>query len=155
MNIVDVLSKYISPYYYYIITILVLILFIIISYYAYDKYQKTTVNKYKDVANANRNNKEATIMFFHVDWCPHCKTAQPFWDTFKSQNDKTEINGYVIKCVDMNCTNETSDITRAINTYNIESYPTIKMLKDEQTIEFDSKITNETLNSFVQTMLND
>ena len=155
MTIVEVLSKYIRPYYYYIITLSVLILFIVVGNYAYSNYIKKSVNKFKDVANANRRNKEATILFFHVDWCPHCKTALPEWNTFKSQNDGKDVNGYVIKCVDMDCTEETSDITRAINEYHIESYPTIKMLRDDQTIEFDSKITNTALNSFITTMLND
>ena len=94
-------------------------------------------------------------MFFHADWCPHCKKAQPEWNTFKSQYDGTTVNGYVIKCVDINCTNEKdSSVTASINEYKIESYPTVKMLKDNQVIEFDSKITNTSLNSFVETMLN-
>ena len=100
-------------------------------------------------------NTEATILFFHADWCPHCKKAQPEWNTFKSQYDGTTVNGYVIKCVDINCTNEKdSSVTASINEYKIESYPTVKMLKDNQVIEFDSKITNTSLNSFVETMLN-
>lgn len=155
MHIVDVLAKYIRPYYLYILILIIAIIFIILSYYAYQKYSSATVNKFADVANVNHNNREATIIFFHVDWCPHCKTALPEWNTFKSNNDGKEINGYIINCVDMDCTKETSDITRAINEYKIESYPTIKMLKDTQTIEFDSKITNTALNSFVETMLHD
>jgi thiol-disulfide isomerase/thioredoxin len=155
MSITEVFAKYIRPYYYYLITFVVFIIFWVAANYAYNKYFKTSVNKFKDVANANRTNKEATILFFNVDWCPHCKTALPEWNTFKSKNNETEINGYLIKCVDMNCTDETSDVTRAINEYKIESYPTVKMLRDGQIIEFDSKISNSALESFVTTMLND
>jgi len=157
-NIIEVLKRYIRPYYYYILGITILSIFIYVTYWSYNTFYLKSAsnkkNKFSDVANANRRNKESSILFFHVDWCPHCKTALPEWNNFKSQNDGKEINGYIIKCVDMDCTNETSDVTRAINQYNIESYPTVKMLKDEQVIEFDSKITANTLNQFVTTMLN-
>jgi len=155
-NIIEVLRKIISPYYYYIIGIVVLIIFIYVTYYAYNNvFMKTKPNRFANVANANRRNIEATVFFFHVDWCPHCKKALPEWNRFKAQNDGKQINGYIVKCVDLNCTDETSDITRSINEYNISSYPTVKLLKDNQKIEFDSKITSTALDSFVTTMLND
>jgi thiol-disulfide isomerase/thioredoxin len=153
-NIVEVLRKYIRPYYYYIITLVVLIIFIFAGYYAYNQFSKTKASRFKDVANVNRRNKEAVVYFFHVDWCPHCKKALPEWNSFKSQNNGLEINGYEIKCVDIDCTKETSDITRMINQYKIDSYPTIKLIRDEQTIDFESKITSSSLNKFVETMLN-
>jgi len=154
--IVEVLRRYISPYYTVIITVTVLVLFIVIGYYAYDKfYLKKNANKFKDVANANRRNKEVTIFFFHVDWCPHCKKALPEWNAFKAQNDGKQVNGYLVKCVDTDCTNETSDVTRAIADYKIDSYPTVKMLREEKIIDFESKITTSSLNSFVTTMLNE
>jgi thiol-disulfide isomerase/thioredoxin len=118
-------------------------------------YKKVNNNIFTDVANSNIRNRQVTIYFFHVDWCPHCKKALPEWNKFKADKNGKEINGYVIRCVEMDCTNETSDITRAINEYNIDSYPTVKMLKNNQKIEFDSKITNTALDSFVVTMLND
>jgi thiol-disulfide isomerase/thioredoxin len=155
-NIIEVLRRMISPYYYIIIAIIVIIIFLAVIYYSYNSiFSKVKQNKFSDVANTNRRNKEAIVYFFHVDWCPHCKKALPEWNTFKAENDGKQINGYKLKCIEMDCTNETSDITRAINEYNIDSYPTIKMLKENQKIEFDSKITNTSLNSFVVTMLND
>jgi thiol-disulfide isomerase/thioredoxin len=155
-NIIDIFRRLITPYYYYIITIVVLIIFLLIIYFSYNSiYKKLNKNKFTDVANSNIRNREATVYFFHVDWCPHCKKALPEWNKFKVDNNGKEINGYIVNCVEMNCTNETSDITRAINEYNIDSYPTVKMLKDNQKIEFDSKITSTALNSFVVTMLND
>jgi thiol-disulfide isomerase/thioredoxin len=154
-NIIDVLTRYIRPYYYRIIAVVVCAIFLYAIYYAYNTFyiKPRSQKQFSDVANANRRSKEATVLFFHVDWCPHCKTALPDWNAFKSQYNGKEMNGYTINCVDMNCTEETSDIARAINKYNIESYPTIKLLKDDQTIEFDSKITSTSLEKFVNTML--
>jgi thiol-disulfide isomerase/thioredoxin len=154
-NLVESAKKIIRPYYYYIIAAVVFAIFLYFGIWGYNQfYAKKVANKYANVANANRRNKEVNILFFHVDWCPHCKKALPAWNTFKQQYDGKEVNGYVIKCVDMDCTTESSEVARAINTYKIESYPTIKMVKDEQTIEFDSKITTSSLEQFVNTMLN-
>jgi len=154
-KIIEVVKNVIRPYYYYIIVILALILVAIIAKYAYTNYYLKKQTKFNDVANANRRNKVVNIFFFHVDWCPHCKTALPEWNKFMNQYDGEEINGYMIACVDINCTNETSEVTTAINKYGIESYPTVKMLKDEKIIEFDSKISSTALQQFAMTMLND
>ena len=37
--------------------------------------------------------------------------------------------------------------------YNIEGYPTIKLLKDGQVIEYDAKPSKDTLNQFLNTVL--
>jgi thiol-disulfide isomerase/thioredoxin len=152
-NIIDVLKKFIRPYYYYIIVLIVLIIFLVIGI-NWLKNQKGQLKKFNNVSNENRRNKEANIYFFHVDWCPHCKTALPEWKSFMNQYNGVEINGYVIKCIDIDCTTETSDVKSAMNKFNISSYPTVKLIKDENIIDFDSKITKTSLSSFVNTMLN-
>ena len=40
-----------------------------------------------------------------------------------------------------------------MNQYNIEGYPTIKLLKDGQIIEYDAKPSKDTLNQFLNTVL--
>lgn len=152
-NIIEVFRKYIRPYYYYIIAIVVLIIFLFAAQYAYKSSSPLSKGKFKDVANANTRNSEAQLYFFHVDWCPHCKKALPDWNQFKASHNGKEINGYKVKCIDLNCTDETGDVTAAINKYSIDSYPTIKLVKDENTIDFDSKITASSLEQFVNTML--
>jgi thiol-disulfide isomerase/thioredoxin len=152
-NFIEVLRKYISPYYYYIIGFVMFTLFLTVGLIWYSRQNKKKTDRFKDVANTNRRNKEAIVYFFHVDWCPHCKTAQPEWDAFKTQYDSIEINGYDIKCIDINCTEESSDVKYLMNQYKIESYPTVKLVLDDRTIDFDSKITRTSLTSFVNTML--
>jgi thiol-disulfide isomerase/thioredoxin len=153
-NLIEVATKLIRPYYYYIIAFVVIIIFVIVAYYGYNKFATQDKNKLKDVANANRRNKETVIYFFHVDWCPHCKKALPEWNKFTSAYEGKEINGYKLKCMDIDCTQETSDVTEFINKYKIDSYPTVKLLRDGNTIDFETKITNTSLEQFVNTMLN-
>lgn len=153
-GLVEVVKSIISPYYKYIIRFIALIIFVYAAIYGYKAYFVNKIeNKYANVPNANRRNKEVIIHFFHVDWCPHCKKALPEWDNFKKQYNNKEMNGYIVKCVDTNCTKETSQVQHLINKFDIEAYPTIKMVKDKNTIEFDSKISTNTLELFVNSML--
>lgn len=156
-NFIEVLKRILRPYSFYVLFVFVLILFIFVGKYAYDQFyvkkQAENDSKFSDVANANTNKQQVIIYFFHVDWCPHCKNAMKDWQNFSSDYNDKVIGEYIIKCVDMNCTEETSDVAGVINEYKIDSYPTIKMVKDNQKIEFDSKITYNTLEQFVQTMV--
>uniref|UniRef100_A0A6C0KFG3 Thioredoxin domain-containing protein n=1 Tax=viral metagenome TaxID=1070528 RepID=A0A6C0KFG3_9ZZZZ len=155
--ILEVVKRIFRPYSTYIMITLLVIVFSIAAYFIFKKYYiKKLVSdnkKYTDVANAEKRSKEVVIYFFNVDWCPHCKTAKPEWEKFASSYDGKEKGEYVIKCVNFNCTDENADVAKIINRFNIDSYPTIKMVKDNQTIEFDSKITEYTLEQFVNTMV--
>lgn len=149
----DLLKKYIRPYYYYIISLLILIILLLVAYHVLKRF-----NIFENFDVANDSNKQGTsciIYFFHADWCPHCKKALPEWESFKQTNDGKMINGYKISCVDVNCTNEDdANTTQYINKFNVEGYPTIKMLKDSKVIDFESRITTSSLNSFLDTMTN-
>jgi hypothetical protein len=153
-NLIEVVTRLIRPYYYYIITAVILIIFVVVAYYGYNRAMAHEKNRFKDVANANRRNKETIVYFFHVDWCPHCKKALPEWKKFVSNYDGKEINGYKLKCLSKDCTEETSDITQLINKYKINSYPTVKLIRDGDTVDFESKITSNSLEQFANTMLN-
>lgn len=156
-NFVEVVTRFVKPYSTIIISFIIFIIFIIVGYYTYNTFyvkpDKTKELGYSDVANASTDKIEIIVYFFHVDWCPHCKTALPEWEKFKNEFNNKEKGKYIIKCNSVNCTEETSDITSLINEYNIEGYPTVKMLKDNNKIEFDSKITYNTLEQFVDTMV--
>uniref|UniRef100_A0A6C0I4A5 Thioredoxin domain-containing protein n=1 Tax=viral metagenome TaxID=1070528 RepID=A0A6C0I4A5_9ZZZZ len=150
-----ILEQYIKPNGIYISVALGFIIFTIVAYYGYQYYYvtKSDSSKYSDVANASRRDKIVSIYFFNADWCPHCKTALPEWTSFVSQYDKKVMNGYEIKCININCTEETADVATAINKYGIESYPTVKMEKDGKVIDFESKITSTALEKFATTMI--
>lgn len=169
-KLLDLIDKYLKPYYLYILVTFVLIIFIIAGYYAYRKYVTPAIenDKYKDVSNANRRNKEAVLYFFFADWCPHCRKAKPEWVSFKNEYDKEDklVNGYRVVCKGIDCTKdlnsedendaEVKNVKKLVTQYQIDSYPTVKLINhDGETIEFDSKITKNTLEQFVHTMLKD
>jgi thiol-disulfide isomerase/thioredoxin len=141
-----------------ILYIVIGLLFIILAIYLYYQYVKpatnpsfTANNEYN--TNANGSTKEAELMLFYVDWCPHCKTAKPAWEELKTEYENKKINGYTVMFTEINCTNETPEIESLMNKYKIEGFPTIKLLKDGQIIEYDAKPTKPTLVQFLNTAL--
>jgi len=100
-----------------------------------------------------KNNSQAELILFTVDWCPHCKKAQPIWNELKAEYENKTINGYTILFTEVNCTNESPEVEKMINKYKIEGYPTIKLLKDGNVIEYDAKPNKSTLVQFLNTVL--
>jgi thiol-disulfide isomerase/thioredoxin len=106
------------------------------------------------IANGQGGGGDILIYFFSVDWCPHCKTAKPEWQTFSDNYDDAEINGYTIRCMSKDCTDDSdAAVQDMVQKYQIEGYPTIKMVKEGKTIDFDAKVTNGNLEKFVTNMV--
>ena len=145
-------NRYIKRYERIILILFVIFVFSIASYFGYYYFytQKKAVKKFDDVPNANTRNKTASITIFHVDWCPHCKTALPIWKQFSEKYNKQVVNDYLISCNEVNCTDDNdSNVSSAIASYNIESYPTIKIMIDSKQYEFDTKISFNSLKEFI------
>jgi thiol-disulfide isomerase/thioredoxin len=155
-SLISLISSRIQPYRNYIIVIVVLIIFISIGAITYNKYgNKIVRDKIKsDPANTSRQEKEANFMLFTVTWCPHCIKAIPEWDTFSNKFNDTVINGYKIKCTKIDCTDPDDPIVQsAVQKHGIEHYPTMKLMMDENVVDFDAKITSDSLETFSKTML--
>jgi thiol-disulfide isomerase/thioredoxin len=141
-----------------ILFLVVAILFLLVgAYYVYYYIVPRLNPSFKpnnEMMPANGNtSKEAELLLFYADWCPHCKTAKPIWNELKDEYQNKTINGYSIVFTEVNCTTETSEVEKLMNQYKVEGFPTIKLLKDGQVIEYDAKPTKETLNQFLNTVL--
>jgi thiol-disulfide isomerase/thioredoxin len=121
--------------------------------YYFFVYSKKSTTSTSSSSSSSGSSKQAELMLFYVDWCPHCKTAKPVWDELKNEYQNKTINGYNVLFTEINCTTETAEIEKMISKYNIEGYPTIKLLKDGQIIEYDAKPTKDTLVQFLNTAL--
>jgi thiol-disulfide isomerase/thioredoxin len=142
--------------------IIALIIAVVGALFIYGLYKWTKSSQENGTTNPNMEfvdssegmtGKEAEIMLFYVDWCPHCKTAKPEWEQVKAEYDGKNVNGYIITFTEINCTNETAEVEKMVNSYKIDGYPTIKLLKDGTVIEYDAKPTKETLTQFLNTVL--
>ena len=95
--------------------------------------------------------KSAEILFFYTDWCPHCTSAKPEWNSFK---EETTSNGYKITFNEINCTKETPKSEAMMEKYKVEGFPTIKLLANGKVYDFDAKPTKQNLMQFVKSVLN-
>jgi len=103
---------------------------------------------------------DAKLKFFYVDWCPHCKDARPIWNEVKAKFNSEKINDQVLVFEEVNCDEEGED---EAETYNIEGYPTIKLVMPEKgvdgepgtekVVEYDAKPNVETLERFLRETL--
>ena len=142
-----------------IVFIVASILFVIGGIYYYYTYVSpklnTTYSPNNEYITGDTNGpaKQAELLMFYADWCPHCKTAKPAWNEVAEEYQNKTINGYKVIFNDINCTNETDEVEKMMNQYKVEGFPTIKMIKDGQVIEYDAKPTKETLVEFLNTVL--
>lgn len=158
-NIIEVIYRdYIEKNKKKVIVLCLFILFIIAGAYAYKWYAVPVIEKkpYDDIANANRRDIPVDILFFSAEWCPYCIKAKPLWNTFSDKYNGKNINEYVINCINIDCTNTESDVSvqAHIQKYNIEHYPTVKMILGDKIIDFDASITSENLSKFAETVKN-
>lgn len=129
------------------------------SYYAYYyivsprlKPSYVANNELKPVGQSP-GDKEAELILFYADWCPHCKTAKPEWNEVKEQYNGKTLKGYTILFTEVNCTTETPEVEQKMGQYKIEGFPTVKLLKDGQVVEFDAKPTKSNLDQFLNSVL--
>lgn len=174
-NIITYINTLLRPYYTTILSIILIIFFLGVARYMYESYFMKNIKnkKFSDVANIPDRKPVIMIYFFFVDWCPHCLKAKPEWNNFKQQYSDKVVNGYVIKTYDIDCTDDNGDevqvylnengeqssttpttmrTSEIIRKHKIESYPTIKLIKDGVTVDYDAKVTAESLTTFVNSV---
>lgn len=135
--------------------LIVAIFFLIVAIYLYNKYVTPMVdNKY--VANNEFQQKSddsdvenVELYIFTVNWCPHSKKAIPIWEQLKAEYSNKTFNNYNINFIQVDGEENPS----LADKYKVEGYPTIKMVKGNQVIEYDAKPSLEHLNEFLNSTL--
>lgn len=135
-----------------------IILFVVVAIIVYYTYISPSMkSKYKpnreQVPAGSNPSKTAELMLFYADWCPHCKAAKPIWNDLKAEYESKGVNGYKLIFTEVDCSEESAEVEKMMNQYSVEGYPTIKLIKDGQVIDYDAKITKETLDKFLNTVL--
>ena len=139
----------------YILLLFVIVcIFIGIGIYYYYNFIKDKNNKnYVDNKEflpepKNKKIKEATLYYFYTNWCPHCKKAGPEINKLVEQTggviNETKL---VIEKVDCDKDTETAD------KFEVNGYPTIKLIYDEKIYDYDAKPNVETLIEFLNTVI--
>ena len=162
-NIVQIFKDFLNPRKFYLWMFFLVILLIIGGSYVYKKNYLDMINvgSKKNIPNTGSTDN-IQILFFTVDWCPHCKKASTPWDNFVANHHNKQFNNAHITCIKYDMTEKDAQesgykeyqIAKSMGEkYKIEGFPTIKMLKGDQVIDFDAKITSYSLEKFVENML--
>ena len=89
------------------------------------------------------------IFFFYTSWCPYCKKSKPSWDEFKEQWQGKTNNGYRIIFSEVDCDRQEG----VAKQYQVQEYPTIKLLKGKEIMDYNAKPTVDSLNQFLSISL--
>ena len=95
------------------------------------------------------DDKVAQLFLFKVDWCPHCKKAKPVFDEVEKELNGRPINGYTVTFKTVDCEAEPDMADK----FKIDGYPTVKLVKDGQVIEYDAKPEKDKIMEFLNTVL--
>ena len=133
-----------------IILLFVIILFVV----AFNVYRYYTKRAKQTTNTDNTTAKQAELLLFYTDWCPHCTSAKPEWNSFKEEYKTKEVNGFKITFNEINCTKETPESESMMEKYKVEGYPTIKLVAKNKVFDFDAKPSKQNLTQFVNTALN-
>jgi thiol-disulfide isomerase/thioredoxin len=154
-NFLDVVSRIFRPYKRYALIISLIVLFLVVAIYGFNRFYSHPLKTkdFKDVANANRRDPNIEIYLFWAEWCPHCKKAKPDWVAFQQEYNGKNVNGYTIKCVDVDCSDDTkAEVQNMLAQYKVSSYPTVVGVKNADSVDFDAKITKSSLDKFVESL---
>lgn len=154
MNLIDIKNKVgkSAGNTQFILILLIVVMFSIVAMFIYKRYSGTkkyvTNNEFAKQPGGTKITT-ADIYFFYTEWCPHCKTAKPVWEDFQKQMAGKEINGITLNYIKVDCDKdvETSD------KFNVKGFPTIKLMKGNQIIEYDAKPSVVNLIEFVNSAL--
>jgi thioredoxin-like negative regulator of GroEL len=120
---------------------------IIISYLAYKYYfvkdPKLFVPNDEFIEN---DRTSCEILLFYVTWCPYCQDTMTVWNEYKNTYDQTK---YKVAFVENDC-----DVFPTIaDSYNVENYPTIILVRDGKKYEFDATLTPDAMDKFINTIM--
>ena len=124
----------------------------IVATYVYIKFVKPKLNK-KFVENREFVHKEAepkiaTLYYFYTTWCPLCKQANPEWQALQEDtNGVVKDVNIVFKEIDCDQNSDVAD------QFKITGYPTIKLIYNNTTYEYDARPNKDTLLKFLNSVL--
>lgn len=154
MSFVDTLLKIIkNPYFIYVVLFVVLAICAwvfapsIKNYFYNDDNLENFEDQIEDFDDGS--SKTADLYFFYTTWCPHCKKAKPVWEQLSSELETTKINGSSVKCIAIDCDEDSETADK----FKVEGYPTIKLVKGGDVIEFDANPNYEELMKFLKSVL--
>ena len=96
----------------------------------------------------NPSQNDVMIVLFYVDWCPHCVSTKPEWAKLQNNMNNKKVNGKNVQVKAVNC--EGSKVEEeAAKDNNINGFPTVKLIKNNETIDYNGERNAEAIAEFV------
>ena len=140
-----------------LVCVLVIALIVVGLYYLINE-NKQNVREGFDSQPASLNNltqkpnpkaNEVIIVLFYVDWCPHCVSTKPEWETLVNNMNNKNVNGTNVKV--HACNAEGSAVEKEFaNESNVQGYPTIKLIKENEVVEYNGARNVSELEAFIK-----
>jgi len=143
-----------------ILFLFVFVIFFIALYFVYVNYALPILfPKFKGNKEYNKDIKKYNqydLILFYADWCPHCIKAKPEWQNLKKdyhvdESGHKKINGNSIYFREIDCTGKENE--GIMDKYEIDSFPTVVLEKNNKLYYFDAKPTYDNLEDFLQNNL--
>ena len=136
--------------------LVVIIFFLFVALYVYNKYVPPLVdekyipnNEFPLKKDIEADGGDIDIYLFTVTWGPHSKKASPVWEEIKKEYNDQPFNGYKLNFIEV----DGEENPELADKYKVEGYPTIKLIKGNQIIEYDAKPSVEHLKEFLNSTL--
>jgi thioredoxin 1 len=126
-----------------------IIVFIAICYFLYVKYIKKDPTRFipnDEYKDKTKKSKECLILLFSAEWCPHCKKMQPDWEKYTEMYYNKDYEVSFRKVIG-------DDEPDLVEKYNIDSYPSIILIRDGLIYEYDSNFSKESMDLFIKTIM--
>ena len=158
MDVVSKMTRLASNKYFYIVLVVAAI-FIGVAFYIYRKNIAPNIDP-EYVANKEFLDKDAEpantaeFMLFYANWCPLSKKAMPVWKEFRETYDGKVVNNHRLIFKEEDCSDSDDSAMQAkLDSYKVDGFPTIKMLKGNEVIDFDANPTMDSLEQFVSSVI--
>tara|TARA_X000000950_G_C13522617_1_gene500278 strand:- start:91 stop:591 length:501 start_codon:yes stop_codon:yes gene_type:complete len=158
LDLTDIRSKLTSNHTIVIVGLVAFVL-LFVAYYIYITYvapklDPTYVDNKEFLKKGSEEYGVAKVMLFYATWCPLSKKAMPTWHKIKEKYDGKTINGYLLTFEEFNGSDsDDPKISQELDNYKVEGFPTIKILKDNEMIDFDANPTEGSLEEFITTVV--
>lgn len=93
--------------------------------------------------NAAESGKKCKVMLFYAQWCGHCQSLKPKWDSAKTRFDTTKVEVEEVNADDAS----SKDL---FEKHNVSGFPSIKIVKKDGTVvDYQGDRSEEDLVQFV------
>lgn len=136
-----------SPTFYIFIGLFTLFVFLSVRMY-YKYYIEPKENNYKSNSEYIKAKKqEVELYFFYTTWCPHSKKAKDVLEKFQKDNKSFKGREIIYFYIDAE---EQEDLAEK---FNVENYPTIYLVDNDDKIYFDANVKEPLLKNFLESSL--